>query len=67
MNNFFFKIENKITLTDILNLLKVSKIDFLNVNKKINNKVENIFKGGLDSIPSSSLSVKIQIMGGKFS
>ena len=28
-------------------------------------KVENILKGSLDSIPSSSHSVKIQIMGGK--
>ena len=28
-------------------------------------KVENILKGSLDSIPSSSPSVKIQIMGGK--
>ena len=29
------------------------------------NKVENIFKGSLDLIPSSSTSVKIQIIGGK--
>ena len=28
-------------------------------------KVENILEGTLDSIPSPSLSVKIQIMGGK--
>ena len=28
-------------------------------------KVENILKGRLDSIPSPSPSVKIQIMGGK--
>ena len=28
-------------------------------------KVEKIFKGSLDSIPSPSPSVKIQIMGGK--
>ena len=28
-------------------------------------KVEKILKGGLDSIPSPSPSVKIQIMGGK--
>ena len=28
-------------------------------------KVEKILKGSLDSIPSPSLSVKIQIMGGK--
>ena len=27
-------------------------------------KVENIFKGSLDSIPSPSPSVKIQIIGG---
>ena len=31
MNNFFFKIEYKIKLTDILNILKVPRIDFLNV------------------------------------
>ena len=42
MNKFFFKIENKIRLTDILNILNVSKIDFLNVNKKINDNFENI-------------------------
>ena len=29
------------------------------------NKVENILKGSLDSIPSPPPSVKIQIMGGK--
>ena len=29
-------------------------------------KVENILKGSLDSIPSPSPSVKIQIMAGKF-
>ena len=29
-------------------------------------KVEKILKGSLDSISSPSLSVKIQIMGGKF-
>ena len=28
-------------------------------------KVENIFKGSLDSIPSPSPSVQLQIMGGK--
>ena len=43
MNRYFFKIENKISLTDILNVLKVSKIDFFNVNKKIDDKIENIF------------------------
>ena len=43
MNNFFFKIECKIKLTDILNILKVPRIDFLNVNKKINKNIENIF------------------------
>ena len=31
------------------------------------NKVEKILKGSLDLIPSPSLSVKIQIMGGKVS
>ena len=30
-----------------------------------NSKVEKIFKGSLDSISSSSPSVKIQVMGGK--
>ena len=43
MNNFFFKIENKIKLTDILNILKVPRIDFLNVNKRINKNIEDIF------------------------
>ena len=32
---------------------------------KIRNKVEKILKGSLDSIPSPSPTVKIQIMGGK--
>ena len=31
MNNFFFKIKNKIKLTDILNTLDVTEADFLNV------------------------------------
>ena len=31
----------------------------------LRNKVEKILKGSLDSIPSPSTSVKIQIMGGK--
>jgi hypothetical protein len=42
MNNVFFKIEYKIKLTDILNILKVPTVDFLNVNKKINKNFENI-------------------------
>ena len=33
---------------------------------KIGSKVEKILKGSLNSIPSPSPSVKIQIMGGKF-
>ena len=33
--------------------------------RKIFIKVENILKGSLDSIPTPSPSVKIQIMGGK--
>ena len=38
-----------------------------NNSKKVvtKDKVENILKGSLDSIPSTSSSVKIQIMGGK--
>ena len=32
---------------------------------RFSNKVEKILKGSLDSIPSPSPSVKIQIMGGK--
>ena len=32
---------------------------------KIRNKVEKIFNGSLDSFPSPSPSVKIQIMGGE--
>jgi hypothetical protein len=35
-----------------------------NLISKILSKVENILKGSLDSIPSPSHSVKIQIMGG---
>ena len=40
-----------------------------NLLRGIDNKtveVEKILKGSLDSIPSLSYSVKIQIMGGKF-
>ena len=33
--------------------------------KQKQSKVENVFKGTLDLIPSPSPSVKIQIMGGK--
>ena len=36
-----------------------------NFREKINGKVEKIFKGSLDLIPSPSPSVKIQIIGGK--
>ena len=35
-------------------------------SKEINCKVEKILRRGLDSIPSPSPSVKIQIIGGKF-
>ena len=35
-------------------------------NWTLEGKVEKILKGSLDSIPSPSPSVKIQIMGGKF-
>ena len=38
---------------------------FQSTNIFTNFKVENILKGSLDSIPSPSPSVKIQIMGGK--
>ena len=38
---------------------------FLNHYKSIYHKVEKILKGSLDSTPSPSPSVKIQIMGGK--
>ena len=34
-------------------------------NQTTTGKVEKIFKGSLDSIPSPSPSVNIQIMGGK--
>jgi hypothetical protein len=33
--------------------------------QKVENEVEKILKGSLDSIPSPSTLVKIQIMGGK--
>ena len=35
------------------------------LSRKKSGKVEKILKGSLDSIPSPSPSVKIQIMGGK--
>ena len=43
MNNFFFKIKNKIKLTDILNTLDVTESDFINVNKNINQNIDNLF------------------------
>ena len=43
MNKFFFKIENNIKLTDILNILNVTELDFLKVNKGINQNIENLF------------------------
>ena len=43
MNNFFFKIKNKIKLTDILNTLDVTEEDFLIVNININQNIENLF------------------------
>ena len=48
-------IATDIYLTTMLHLFKVTK-----------DKVEKILKGSLDSIPSPSPSVKIQIIGGKF-
>ena len=42
-------------------LLNENKVKTLMIGK-----VENILKGGLDSISSPSPSVRIQIMGGKF-
>ena len=47
-------IATDIYLTTMLHLSKVTK-----------DKVEKILKGSLDSIPSPSPSVKIQVMGGK--
>jgi hypothetical protein len=38
---------------------------FFSAHFALNSKVEMIFKGNLDLIPSPSPSVKIQIMGGK--
>ena len=43
MNNFFFKIENNIKLTDILKILEVSEEEFLIVNKNLNQNIENLF------------------------
>ena len=42
----------------------ISSVDNLESGSK--GKVENILKGNMDSIPSPSPSVKIQILGGKF-
>ena len=47
-------------LGDVNKLLKTKQLDH-----QLLNKVEKILKGSLDSIPSPSPSVKIQIMGGK--
>ena len=52
--NFWFVIH-------ALSRLKMREADF----RKIMIKVEKILKGSLDSIPSPSHSIKIQIMGGK--
>lgn len=43
MNKFFFKIENKIKLIDILKLLKVSEKEFININENINFNVKNLY------------------------
>ena len=45
--------------------LKKRLIQILIEKKYYNIKVEKIYEDSLDSIPSPSLSVKIQIMGGK--
>ena len=42
-----------------------SCLDSLDCLRVRSSKVEKILKGSLDSIPSPSPSVKIQIMGGK--
>jgi hypothetical protein len=43
----------------------MKKICHSTISKYTFPKVENILKGSLDSIPSPSYSVKIQIQGGK--
>ena len=46
---------------------KVLKVQILEPQSPaLYSKVEKILKGSLDSIPSPSPSMKIQIMGGKF-
>ena len=51
MNKLFFKIEDKIKLTDILNAVKVSEKMFLNINEKLN---INIKKSYIDDFVSFS-------------
>ena len=51
MNKLFFKIEDKIKLTDILNAVKVSEKVFLNINEKLN---INIKKSYIDDFVSFS-------------
>ena len=55
MNKFFFKIENKIKLTDILITLNVSEEEFLNVNENVNINTENYFI--IDLVSFSDLTV----------
>jgi hypothetical protein len=56
-----------IVLSNMMNKnMKKYSIKILNhFDNELTFKVEKILKGSLDSIPSPSLSVKIQIMGGK--
>ena len=45
--------------------MKFEQICVFSAHFALNSKVEKILKGSLDLIPLPSLSVKIQIMGGK--
>ena len=63
---FFIAIKIKLVKSFGSAIIKTSNYNYLGVtlqNLKI--KVEKIFKGNLDLIPSPSYSVKIQIMGRK--
>ena len=57
--------ENMIVKKDCINFVEKPKTNRAQHVQTDLSKVENILKGSLDSIPSPSPSVKIQIMGGK--
>lgn len=55
MNKFFFKLKNKINLTDILNTLNISEKEFRNINENLNCNVNNFYID--DFVSYSNLNV----------